>query len=321
MFTGIVRELGKVAQVEASADGARLTIHAPETAPGVQVGDSVAINGVCLTVVRKEGERLWFEAVQETLRRSNLGALKPGDRVNLETALRVGDAMGGHFVQGHVDTTGVVQKLVPQGNAVVMVIGVDREWMRYLVPKGSVAVDGVSLTVNRVADDDSGCELEINLIPHTLQGTTLGTLAPGMRVNLEVDLIARYVERMLGSAAGVLGAAILLTSWEFAYLARRRPPIQALVLAEDGRWAVLPILDTTAAPMVGRFSAELSPAAADMLMPHRWGRTADGVAYGEVHILVYLPMEVANEPCATNPDTQRSRDDRGPCQPCDPTPL
>jgi len=193
MFTGIVRELGEVERVEASADGARLTVHAPETASCVQVGDSVAINGVCLTVVRKEGERLWFDAVQETLRRSNLGALKPGDRVNLESALRVGDAMGGHFVQGHVDTTGVVQRLVPQGNAVVMVIGVDKEWMRYVVPKGSVAIDGVSLTVV----DTGASDFSVWLIPHTRKVTTLGHRRVGDEVNVEFDMLAKYIERLL----------------------------------------------------------------------------------------------------------------------------
>lgn len=193
MFTGIVRELGEVERIEASADGARLTIRAPETASRVRVGDSVAINGVCLTVVRKEGDGLWFDAVQETLRRSNLGTLQPGDRVNLEDALRVGDALGGHFVQGHVDTTGTVQRLVPQGNAVVMVVRVGEEWMRYLVPKGSVAIDGVSLTVVDVGTSD----FSVWLIPHTRMVTTLGLRQPGDAVNVEFDMLAKYIENLL----------------------------------------------------------------------------------------------------------------------------
>lgn len=193
MFTGIVRELGEVERIEVSAEGARLSIRAPETAPRVQLGDSVAINGVCLTLVRKEGERLWFDAVRETLRRSNLGTLKPGDRVNLEDALRLGDAMGGHFVQGHVDTTGTVQRLVRQGNAIVMVIGVGEEWMRYVVPKGSVAVDGVSLTVVDVGAD----EFSVWLIPHTRAVTTLGLRQVGDEVNVEFDMLAKYIEKLL----------------------------------------------------------------------------------------------------------------------------
>lgn len=193
MFTGIVKELGQVERIQASADGARLTIRAFEIAPRVQVGDSVAINGVCLTVTRKEGEQLWFDAVPETLRRSNLGMLKPGDRVNLEDSLRMGDAMGGHFVQGHVDTTGIVQRLVPEGNAVVMVIRVGEEWMRYLVPKGSVAVDGVSLTVVDVGTSD----FSVWLIPHTRMVTTLGLRRAGDEVNVEFDMLAKYIEKLL----------------------------------------------------------------------------------------------------------------------------
>lgn len=193
MFTGIVRELGEVERIEVSVEGARLSIRAPETALRVQLGDSVAINGVCLTLVRKEGERLWFDAVRETLRRSNLGTLKPGDRVNLEDALRVGDAMGGHFVQGHVDTTGTVQRLVPQGNAIVMVIRVGEEWMRYVVPKGSVAIDGVSLTVVDVGAD----EFSVWLIPHTRAVTTLGLRQVGDEVNVEFDMLAKYIEKLL----------------------------------------------------------------------------------------------------------------------------
>ncbi len=198
MFTGIVRELGEVERVESGAEGARLAIRAQQTAPRVEVGDSVAINGVCLTVVEKEEDRLRFDAVLETLRRSNLGELKPGDRVNLEDSLRVGDAIGGHFVQGHVDTTGVVQRLTPQGNAVVMVVSVEEQWMRYVAPKGSVAVDGVSLTVV----DIGRSEFSVWLIPHTRAVTTLGFRRVGDRVNLEFDMLAKYIERLLEARQG-----------------------------------------------------------------------------------------------------------------------
>ncbi|MGC8784044.1 MAG: riboflavin synthase [Armatimonadota bacterium] len=201
MFTGIVKELGEVERIEVGAEGARLAIRAPEISARVQVGDSVAINGVCLTVIRKEEGRLWFDAVQETLRRSNLGRLKRGDRVNLEDALRVGEAMGGHFVQGHVDTTGTVQRLVPQGNAVVMAIGVDEEWMRYVVTKGSVAVDGVSLTVADVGASD----FSVWLIPHTRAVTTLGFRQVGDEVNVEFDMLAKYIEKLLQARQGCSG--------------------------------------------------------------------------------------------------------------------
>ena len=193
MFTGIVKELGKVERIEGGAEGARLAVSAPVISARVQVGDSVAVNGVCLTIVRRDGERLWFDAVEETLRRSNLGTLKPGDRVNLEDALRIGDAVGGHFVQGHVDTTGTVQRLFPQGDAIVMVIAVSEEWMRYVVPKGSVAIDGVSLTV---VDARAG-EFSVWLIPHTRAVTTLGLRQVGNEVNVEFDMLAKYIEKLL----------------------------------------------------------------------------------------------------------------------------
>ncbi|MCS6830289.1 MAG: riboflavin synthase [bacterium] len=188
-----MKELGVVERVESGEQGARLAVGAPEISARVQVGDSVAINGVCLTIVRKEGERLWFDAVQETLKRSNLGKLKPGHRVNLEDALRMGEALGGHFVQGHVDTTGTVRRLVSQGNAVVMTVGVGEEWMRYVVSKGSVAVDGVSLTVVDV--DVRG--FNVWLIPHTRRATTLGFRQVGDEVNVEFDVLAKYIEKLL----------------------------------------------------------------------------------------------------------------------------
>ncbi|MCS6948855.1 MAG: riboflavin synthase [Armatimonadota bacterium] len=198
MFTGIVKELGEVVEVETSAHGARLSIRAPHIASRVQVGDSVAVNGVCLTVVHQQGSVLYFDAVLETLRRSNLGALGRGEHVNLEDALRAGEALGGHFVQGHVDTTGTVRQLLPQGNAVVMTVQVGEEWMRYVVPKGSVAVDGVSLTVVDAGRE----EFSVWLIPHTRAVTTLGRRQVGDRVNVEFDVLAKYVEKLLQARPG-----------------------------------------------------------------------------------------------------------------------
>jgi len=197
VFTGIVRELGNVAAVERSADGVRLVVEAPETAAQAALGDSVAVAGVCLTVVEVARGRLAFDAVAETLDRSSLGRLAPGARVNLEPALRAGEPLGGHVVQGHVDGVGSVRS--PAGRAVGEPTWFDAppELLRYCVEKGSVAVDGCSLTV--AALDDAG--FAVALIPHTLAVTTLGALEPGDPVNLEVDVLAKYVERLLPARA------------------------------------------------------------------------------------------------------------------------
>jgi riboflavin synthase len=179
MFTGIVREVGRVV----SFDGGRLVVAAESTAAA---GDSVAVDGVCLTVV--DGSGLAFDVVSETLARTTLGGLEAGDGVNIEPALRAGDPLGGHYVQGHVDGVGRVRSL---GEPVWF--DAPAELLRYLVEKGSIAVDGVSLTVAAV--DDGG--FAVALIPHTLAETTLGGLAPGDGVNLETDVLAKYVERLL----------------------------------------------------------------------------------------------------------------------------
>jgi riboflavin synthase len=189
MFTGIVRELGRVE----AFDGSRLRVAAPETAPGVAIGDSVAIAGVCLTVVENGGGGLGFDAVPETLSRTSLGRLRTGDAVNVEPALRAGDPMGGHVMQGHVDGVGTVRAVEPEGDGRRIWIDTPPDVLRYCVEKGSVAVDGTSLTV--AALDDAG--FAVALIPHTLAVTTLGSLAPGDPVNLEADVLAKYVERLL----------------------------------------------------------------------------------------------------------------------------
>jgi riboflavin synthase len=182
VFTGLVREVGKVA----SFDAGRLVV---ETATEAALGDSVALDGVCLTVVETGGGRLAFELVPETLDR-----VKPfRDRVNVEPALRAGEPLGGHYVQGHVDGVGTVTSVEPQADGVRIRVEPPRELLRYLVEKGSITVDGVSLTVAAV--DGSG--FEIALIPHTLAATTLSDRAPGDPVNVEVDVLAKYVERLL----------------------------------------------------------------------------------------------------------------------------
>jgi riboflavin synthase len=195
MFTGIVRELGRVAGIDGGDAGVRLRITAPATAPGVALGDSVAIGGVCLTVVAIAGDELAFDAVPETLSRTSLGTLAAGDGVNVEPALRAGEPLGGHVVQGHVDGLGHVRSVEPEGAGKRIWVDAPQDILRYCIEKGSVAIDGVSLTV--AALDTTG--FAVALIPHTLAETTLGALAPTDGVNLEVDILAKYVERLLPS--------------------------------------------------------------------------------------------------------------------------
>jgi riboflavin synthase len=194
MFTGIIRELGRIVSVDGTADGSRIVVEAPETAGDANVGDSVAINGVCLTVTQSAERTLAFDAVPETLRRSSLGGLAAGETVNIEPALRAGEPLGGHYVQGHVDGVGEVRRNDPEGDGRRLWIDAPAELRRYLVDKGSVAVEGVSLTVAEL--DEAG--FAAALVPHTLAVTTLRRLSPGNAVNIEVDVLAKYVERLVG---------------------------------------------------------------------------------------------------------------------------
>lgn len=193
MFTGLVTDMGRVAEVERSAAGARLRIRTA-LSEGLHPGDSVAINGVCLTATAVNGGWFEAEAVNETLRRTSLGALDSGAPVNLELPLRVGDRLGGHLVQGHVDGLGRLGGIEDDGMARRMRIETGEEILRYVVEKGSIAVDGVSLTV---ADVDS-TSFTVALIPETLERTNLGMAEIGTRVNLEVDVLAKYVEKAVG---------------------------------------------------------------------------------------------------------------------------
>jgi riboflavin synthase len=193
VFTGIVRERGTVAAIEGGADGVRLRVEAPATAAQAAIGDSVAINGVCLTVTARNGASLSFDAVPETISRTALARLGAGSRVNVEPALRAGEPLGGHYVQGHVDGVGSVRSLEPEGDGVRLTVEAPPELLRYCVEKGSIAVEGVSLTVAALGDD----AFDIALIPHTLAETTLADLEPGDPVNLEVDVLAKYVERLV----------------------------------------------------------------------------------------------------------------------------
>lgn len=191
MFTGIVEEVGRIVAVEHRGTLTTLTTDSKAAHGGVQIGDSIAVNGVCLTVVAFEGARMTFEAVPETLRKTNLGGLTVGSPVNLERAVSAGRPMGGHYVQGHVDARGTVRSRAPDGDAVCMWIDAPRDQLRYMVPKGFITVDGASLTI--VETDADG--FSVTLIPHTQLNVTFGVVAPGYVVNLEVDVMAKYVER------------------------------------------------------------------------------------------------------------------------------
>lgn len=194
MFSGIVEEVGTVVAWEPRGPGGTLTVQARRVLEGTRVGDSLAVNGVCLTVTRIGGDRFTVDVTPETLRRTNLGRLRAGMPVNLERALAVGDRIGGHFVQGHVEATGVVRRLQPEGNGVVITFTAPPEVLRYVVVKGFIAVDGVSLTVvDKLADG-----FTVSFIPHTLQHTIARHYQVGTVVNLEPDILAKYVEQLLG---------------------------------------------------------------------------------------------------------------------------
>jgi riboflavin synthase len=193
MFTGIVEAMGAVVEVADTGGKRRLAIDAGGLAEGLGVGESVAVNGVCLTAVEVAGSVLAVEAVEETLARSNLGLLAGGSRVNLERPLRADGRFDGHIVQGHVDGVGRVRSVTPEGASIRLWIDAPPALRRYLAEKGSVAVDGVSLTVSGV----DGTGFEVVLIPHTLEVTLFGARRPGDAVNLEADVIAKYVERLL----------------------------------------------------------------------------------------------------------------------------
>lgn len=189
MFTGIVEELGRVV----SATPTRLTVQAGVTLQGAKLGDSIAVNGACLTIVETRGDAIAIDVVPETLRRTNLGDLKPGDPVDLERAMALGDRLGGHMVQGHIEATGTVVSIAQEREALIMRFNAPPQVMRYIVAKGFIAIDGISLTVV----DCDATSFSITVIPYTQQHTVLGSRNVGDRVNLETDIVARYVERLL----------------------------------------------------------------------------------------------------------------------------
>jgi riboflavin synthase len=193
MFTGLVEEMGRVLEVAERPSGRRMWIAARTALDGLQTGDSVAVSGCCLTAIELGTDRFAAEIVSETLARTTLGEWREGETVNLERAMRLDQRLGGHLVQGHVDGVGVIESVTEEGDGRRVALTVPSEIARFVAEKGSLAIDGVSLTVARVV----GARCEVALIPHTLAATTAGTYAPGRRVNLEVDLIARYLGRWL----------------------------------------------------------------------------------------------------------------------------
>ncbi len=201
MFTGIVEELGVVEGVEEHADAIRLTVRGPFVTSDVGLGDSIAVNGCCLTVAVRDGESFTADVMRETLDKTSLGVLDVGSKVNLERAVTPQTRLGGHIVQGHVDGTGRVVRREPSEHWELVEVELPADLSRYLVPKGSITVDGNSLTVVEVSTSSTsdGATFTVSLIPETLARTTLGFKAPGDPVNLEVDVIAKYVERLLGS--------------------------------------------------------------------------------------------------------------------------
>lgn len=206
MFTGLIEDVGKLVQLVRSGEAGRLTVATALPISEIRQGDSVAVNGVCLTVTRQEEGALTFDVSPETLDRSILGALRNGAPVNLERALRLSDRLGGHIVTGHVDCIARVESRQEQANAIIFTFQLlDPVMTRYLVPKGSVAIDGISLTVNNV----SGVSFSVAVIPHTAAMTTLSGRKAGDRVNVETDIVGKYVERLLGGRTGAAGGVTL----------------------------------------------------------------------------------------------------------------
>ena len=193
MFTGIIEELGKIQEIKTRSSGIRITISAKLVMDDLNIGDSISINGVCLTVTEKKEKEFSLDLVPETLDKSNLGDLIEGNYVTLERAMQASDRFGGHILQGHVETLGVILDKQQQEDNAVISVGLDPEWMRFCIPKGSIALDGISLTIAKIEANI----VEIALIPHTMENTTLGLKSKSDTLNIETDIIGKYVERLL----------------------------------------------------------------------------------------------------------------------------
>lgn len=215
MFTGLIEGMGHVRSLQKGGSDWSLGIAAPFDLSTVALGDSIAINGVCLTVVSKDAASFTVQVSRETVGVTTMTGIRVGQAVNLERAMVLGGRLDGHLVQGHVDTVGHVERLTTQGRSTVIWFRVPAEFGRYIIPKGSIAVDGVSLTVNEVADGGAVTRFAVNIIPHTSHKTTLAALVAGSLVNVETDLLGRYVERLLatggwGRPVGLVDEAYLL---------------------------------------------------------------------------------------------------------------
>ena len=193
MFTGIVEELAQIKSIKPKSKGIRYVISSEVVVDDLKIGDSISVNGVCLTIDKRGKDSFCMDLVEETLNKSNLGELKVGDFVNLERAMKVSDRLGGHIVQGHVETLGVILEKQMQDEEAILSVGLDPEWMRFCIPKGSITLDGVSLTIARI----NGNIIEIALIPHTLENTTLGIKGKSETLNIETDIIGKYIDRLL----------------------------------------------------------------------------------------------------------------------------
>ena len=193
MFTGIIQEVGSIYAVSAQGSSTQLTIQGGKTSRELEVGDSVSINGVCQTVVTNDGEHYTVVAVEETLLKTTLGGMKPSSRVNIELAMQLGDRLGGHLVSGHVDCVGQIRSVEQKGTSCLFKVAIPEQFQRYVIPVGSIAIDGVSLTIAR----SEGAMVTVSIIPHTFENTIFSTYKEGTTVNLEFDMIGKYVERLV----------------------------------------------------------------------------------------------------------------------------
>ncbi len=198
MFTGLIEEVGTVNSVRPTSGGKEIEIRADIIIEDTNTGDSISVNGVCLTATKIEGNSIFFDVSQESLDRSNLRFLQAGDKVNLERALKVSDRLGGHIVQGHVDTVGTVERITPKGEHTEFIISFPPQFTDLIVEKGSIAIDGISLTINSIDKN----RISINLIPHTLHSTNLAFRKAGDFVNIEFDILGKYVKRILSKSIG-----------------------------------------------------------------------------------------------------------------------
>jgi riboflavin synthase len=204
MFTGIIEEIGTVYETLSTRGGVRLTVEAPKTASELRVGDSVAINGVCQTVIEKKARRFTVVAVEETLMKTTIGSMKASSRVNLELPLQLGDRLGGHIVSGHVDCVGEIESVAIRDTSWIIRICIPSQFERYVIPVGSIAIDGVSLTVASIENNFA----TVSIIPHTMEKTIFSSYTPRTRVNLEFDMIGKYIESLLITKGGQLAAPI-----------------------------------------------------------------------------------------------------------------